>query len=84
MDFTKGMVVKSTAGRDSGYLLVVLEVSRGCVTVADGKERPLERPKRKNPKHLSKTNYAISLENITNKGLRKALRELLLREQECE
>ncbi len=46
------------------------------VIVADGKERPLERPKRKNPKHLQKTNYKIDLEQLTDKKLRRFLNDL--------
>lgn len=80
MDFTKGMVVISKAGRDKGYLLAVVGVEADCIIVADGKERPLERPKRKNPKHLAKTAVTVSLENITNRGLRRALREELKRQ----
>ena len=52
MDFTKGMVVISRAGRDNGYPMVVVDVKDGFVFVCDGKERPLERPKKKNPLHL--------------------------------
>lgn len=84
MDFTKGMIVISRAGRDKGYLLAVTEISEEYILVADGKERPLERPKKKNPKHLAKTNKIISLENVTNRGLRKILREQLQSKQECE
>lgn len=84
MDFTKGSVVVSKAGRDKGYLLAVVGIEKDYVLVADGKERPLERPKRKNPKHLAKTAMTVSLENITNRGLRKALRYELKDKQECE
>ena len=84
MDFTKGSVVVSKAGRDKGYLLAVVGIEKDFVLVADGKERPLERPKRKNPKHLAKTEITVSLENITNRGLRKALRYELKDKQERE
>ena len=84
MDFTKGSVVVSKAGRDKGYLLAVVGIEEDFVLVADGKERPLERPKRKNPKHLAKTAMTVSLENITNRGLRKVLRSELKDKQECE
>ena len=84
MDFTKGSVVVSKAGRDKGYLLAVVGNEKDFGLVADGKERPLERPKRKNPKHLAKTAMTVSLENITNRGLRKALRYELKDKQECE
>ena len=74
MEFEKGTVVISKAGRDKGYFMVVLDEADGYTIVADGKERPLERPKRKNPKHLQKTNKRLSLEQLTNKKLRTVLR----------
>ena len=74
MEFEKGTVVISKAGRDKGYFMVVLDQAEGYIIVADGKERPLDRPKRKNPKHLQKTNQTLSLEQLTNKKLRTVLR----------
>jgi len=71
-----GRVVCSSAGRDKGKFMVVLGKEEGCLIVADGKERPLERPKKKNPKHIKKTNSILeSKQYSTNKSLRKALRE---------
>lgn len=76
MDFEKGNVVISKAGRDKGYFMAVVGEEKGYPLVADGKERPLERPKRKNPKHLQKTNFNIDLEQLTDKKLRTYLRSL--------
>ena len=74
MEFEKGTVVISKAGRDKGYFMAVIDEIDGYVIVADGKERPLDRPKRKNPKHLQKTGSKVSLEQLTDKKLRTALR----------
>lgn len=78
MEFEKGYVVISRAGRDKGYYMAVTDTDeeRDFVIVADGKERPLDRPKRKNPKHLQKTNYKIDLEQLTDKKLRRFLSDL--------
>ncbi len=76
MEFEAGNVVISKAGRDKGYFLAVIGEEKGNILVADGKERPLERPKKKNPKHLQKTNYKIDLEQLTDKKLRTHLRKL--------
>ena len=84
MDFTKGSVVVSKAGRDKGYLLAVVGSEKDFVLVADGKERPLERRKRKNPSHPAKTAMTVSLENITDRELRRVLRHELKDKQECE
>ena len=80
-----GQVVCSKAGRDKGYFMVVVEEKDGFVFVCDGKERPVERPKRKNIKHLAFTNTVLEKNSsITNKQLRKALAILRDRRQEEE
>ena len=43
----KGSVVLSLAGRDKGRPLAVMESIGKEVSVCDGKERPIDRPKRK-------------------------------------
>ncbi|MCI6640065.1 MAG: KOW domain-containing RNA-binding protein [Pygmaiobacter massiliensis] len=55
MDYQKGQIVLSRAGRDKGRFLAVVATSQGRVLVADGKEHRLAKPKAKNPKHLSGT-----------------------------
>ena len=76
MDLEKGTVVISRAGRDKGRLLAVVGTEGEFVLVADGKERPLARPKKKNPKHLARTNMRTETDGISDKALRRALREL--------
>lgn len=77
MDFHKGDVVLSLAGRDKGCLLAVTGEENGFVLVADGRERPLERAKVKNPRHLEKTSASIDAVSMAgNKILRKTLNRL--------
>ncbi len=76
MDIKVGSVVKSCAGRDKNSYFVAVGISGGFVEIADGKERKLEKPKRKNIKHISPTNAFISTEALTNRKLRKVLNEL--------
>ena len=48
-----GDLVHSLAGRDSGeYYLVVGITEKRTILVANGLNRPLKRPKKKNPRHL--------------------------------
>jgi len=48
-----GQLVMSRAGRDLGQIFVVLAVEDGhFARVADGRARPVTRPKRKNMRHL--------------------------------
>ena len=69
-----GSVVKAQAGRDSGGFFAVVGLEEEYCFIADGKSRKLERPKRKNIKHLSFTNSVIDLSEITDKKLRTALK----------
>ncbi len=76
MEIITGTVVISKAGRDQKSLMLAVKSENGFVYVADGKERKLDAPKKKNPKHLQKTNYKIDFEQLTDKKLRIALREI--------
>ena len=52
MNISKSDIVESTAGRDQGRFFFVLETDGMYATIADGKIRKLEHPKRKKLKHL--------------------------------
>ena len=47
-------VVISTAGRDQGKLFYVIGTDPVYLTLANGKDRTLEKPKRKKRKHIQK------------------------------
>ncbi len=73
-----GKVVCSLAGRDKGRLMVIVGTRGEGLLVCDGKERPLERPKLKNPKHLKFTNVLLDENRFkTNRALKKELKLLL-------
>ena len=72
----RGTIICSMAGRDNGKFMIVLGNKDGLVLVADGKERPIERPKLKNVKHISLTNHTVSEEQmLTNRSIRHALND---------
>ena len=74
MEFCKGELVICNAGREKDRLMCVVESDEKYVYVCDGKERLLNNPKRKNPKHIVKTNKLISEDLfLTDRALRKAL-----------
>ena len=81
MDIVKANIVKSTAGRDKGELFFVLATEGDFLLLADGKLRPVERPKRKRRKHVvlrradsgELSRRIRSNESITNSELRKAI-----------
>ena len=75
MEAKIGMIVRSLAGRDKGKFMVIVSTEGGFVYAADGKERKLDSPKKKNLKHVSFTRTAVNTDDLTDKGLRTLLRE---------
>ena len=53
-DFNISDVVQSTAGRDQGKLFYVIGTDPVYLILANGKDRTLEKPKRKKRKHIQK------------------------------
>ena len=80
-DLTIADVVISTAGRDAGKLFYVLEADETWLTLVNGKDRSIEKPKRKKRKHTNKvlrseTRVAAKLRNgdkVLNSELRRDL-----------
>ena len=69
----RGTVVIASAGKEKGGYFVVTEVlDQRYVLIADGKRRPIEKPKKKNVNHLKRTNSVID-EIETNRQLRNLL-----------
>ena len=76
MELRKGSVVRSKAGRDKDKLMAVIGTDGKALLLCDGKERRLEKPKRKNPLHVSPTKTVLDDSAMaTNRSLRRALAE---------
>lgn len=74
MEIKPGSLVRSKAGHDKGELLCVVGLEKNSVLVCDGRQRPLNKPKKKNPKHISLTPLTLGEEDMQNdRRLRKAL-----------
>ena len=77
-DLNIGDVVLSTAGRDQGKLFYVIGTDPAYLFLANGKDRTLDRPKRKKRRHIQKvlrsdTNVAqrlLSGDKVLNSELR--------------
>ncbi|MCI8844312.1 MAG: hypothetical protein HFF08_09410 [Oscillospiraceae bacterium] len=67
MEIEKADVVVSLAGRDRGKLFFVIEADEAYVTIADGKGRKLEHPKRKKRKHVQRV--SVNAERVQEKLL---------------
>lgn len=73
----RGSVVRASAGKDKDGLFVVVGKDDKFILICNGKHRPLERPKRKNPSHLKPTEDTLPEEGLkTNRMIRKALARL--------
>ena len=80
-DLTIADVVVSTAGHDAGSLFYVLETDGVWLTLVNGKDRSIEKPKRKKRKHTNKvlrseTRVAAKLragDKVLNSELRRDL-----------
>jgi len=81
-----GRLVCSVQGRDSGRFYLVVEIeSESRIRVADGEGRKVERPKRKNVKHLKfydviageVIDKAQNGKRVTNADVRKELKSLV-------
>ena len=80
-DFNISDVVKSTAGRDQGELFYVIDEDPVYLMLANGKDRTLDKPKRKKRRHVQKvlrseTRVAakiLSGDKVLNSELRRDL-----------
>ena len=80
-EFMIADVVISNAGRDAGKLFYVLEADETWLSLVNGKDRTIEKPKRKKRKHTNKvlrseTRVAVKLRNgdkVLNSELRRDL-----------
>lgn len=81
MEIEKSHIVRSVAGRDKGRVFVVLDAEDEYLTLADGKLRRVEKPKRKKKKHtqliISETSplqqKILQGEQVFNSEIRKTL-----------
>ncbi len=70
MELRKGMMAISKAGHDKGNWYIVLEIKNDEVFLIDGKNKPIEHPKKKNLKHLQPIN---EVPEILQEKLRKGM-----------
>ncbi len=64
----RGLLVKSLAGHDKGSVMVVMDVDGDYVSLADGKNRSVNKPKRKKLKHTELLGKAIECKMLDANG----------------
>ena len=65
----------AAAGKEKDNFYIVTGMDGRFVYLADGKHRTLSKPKRKNVRHIRLTQTVWELEGLTDKALRRRLRE---------
>lgn len=74
MEIVKGSVVFCKAGKEKGLFFAVLEADGGFVNICNGRERPLEKAKKKNRRHIAPTLTVLPECSLkSNRELRRAL-----------
>lgn len=75
MDFSKGQLVRSKAGRDKGRTFAVMAMKGQMLFLADGSLRKIERPKAKKMRHVAPTATVLQDESlVSDKQLNEAIR----------
>lgn len=75
MDFVRGQLVRSKAGRDKTRTLAILAVDGPMLLVADGDLRKVDNPKRKKMQHVAPTTTVLENELLkSDQQLRDAIR----------
>lgn len=71
----------SRQGHDKGTLYYIIEETQNYVLVSDGRLHPLEKPKKKNLKHIQRTNFSASQETtVTNDNIKYLIKRFSNRE----
>ena len=66
--------MQALAGRDKERYFVITAIEGKYALICDGKERPVDRQKKKKLIHLKETECCVSLQEVrTNKEFRKVL-----------
>ena len=75
MDFVKGQLVRSKAGRDKTRTYAVLDVEGEILALADGSHRTVANPKHKKSRHVAPTATVLGNELLkSDQQLRDAIR----------
>lgn len=80
-----GMLASSKAGHDKDSVYVIIREDGEYIYVADGKSRTVERPKRKNKKHvqpIKKKRMPESGSDFSDLEIKKTIKEYLREREE--
>lgn len=71
-----GFLAYSLAGHDKEALYLIIEETKDFVYVVDGEVRTLDKPKKKNKKHIQiiKKNRRIDISSVTNEEVKHIIK----------
>ncbi|MDE6221697.1 MAG: RNA-binding protein [Lachnospiraceae bacterium] len=82
-----GFLAYSLAGHDKDELYLIIEETKDSVYVADGAVRTLDKPKKKNKKHIQiikKENQRLDISSVTNEEIKHFIKLYLKGIKEVE
>ncbi|MBE5735255.1 MAG: KOW domain-containing protein [Clostridiales bacterium] len=65
-EFQKGLIVRTISGHDKNMVYLVCDVIGSTVLLVNGKNRPIDNPKKKNVKHIIKVGLSNELLDLMN------------------
>lgn len=72
-----GFLAYSLAGHDKGEIYLIIEETKDYVYVVDGAVRTLDRPKKKNKRHIQiikRNNRRIEISSVTNEEIKHLIK----------
>ena len=82
--FKSGAIVKTISGRERNQIFLIKYVDNNFAYLINGKNRPIECPKKKNFKHLYLLKQSnIDVQNMTNADVIKYLKDYI-KSRDCK
>ena len=75
--YKAGMLARSLAGHDEGQIYVIIESEASYIYLVNGKNRTLDRPKKKKAKHVRLIREEHDIAGINDAGIRKIIKEFV-------
>lgn len=75
MEINIGDLVSSIAGHDKEGFYIVVGTDEKNVYISDGKYKLLDKPKRKNKKHICVLKHSVLLDGLSDLRIKRVLKE---------
>lgn len=75
--YKAGMLARSSAGHDEGQLYVISGEEASYIYLVNGKNRTLDRPKKKKKKHVCLIRREHDITEMDDAGIRRIIKEFV-------